>query len=67
MLELDLRQYLLHEYPQENARCEWKKFKNLKSFQRFGSRKKVFPRKKYQSLIFGYKIRLISLIHNTLP
>ena len=30
------------------------------------TRKKVFPRKKYQSIIFGYKIRLISLIHNTL-
>ena len=30
------------------------------------SRKKVFPRKKYQSLIIGYKIRLISLIHNIL-
>ena len=26
----------------------------------------LFSRKKYQSLIFGYKIRLISLIHNTL-
>lgn len=31
MLELDLHQYLLHEYPQENARCEWKEFKNLKN------------------------------------
>ena len=30
------------------------------------SRKKVFPRKKYQSLIFRCKIRLISLIHNAL-
>ena len=30
------------------------------------SRKKVFLEKKYQSLIFGYKIRVISLIHNTL-
>jgi|GEM_PF-4484142 len=27
---------------------------------------KSFFSKKYQSLIFGYKIRLISLIHNTL-
>lgn len=31
MLELKLQQYLLHEYPQENARCEWKEFKNLKN------------------------------------
>lgn len=31
MLELELQQYLLHEYPQENARCEWKEFKNLKN------------------------------------
>ena len=31
MLELDLQQYLLREYPQENARCEWKEFKNLKN------------------------------------
>lgn len=23
MTELELQQYLLHEYPQENARCEW--------------------------------------------
>ena len=31
MLELDLQQYLLREYPQENARCEWKEYKNLKN------------------------------------
>lgn len=31
MLEQELQQYLLHEYPQENARCEWKEFKNLKN------------------------------------
>lgn len=31
MLELELQQYLSHEYPQENARCEWKEFKNLKN------------------------------------
>ena len=31
MLEHNLQQYLLHEYPQENARCEWKEFKNLKN------------------------------------
>lgn len=31
MTELELQQYLLHEYPQENSRCEWKKFKNLKN------------------------------------
>ena len=31
MLELELQQYLLREYPQENARCEWKEFKNLKN------------------------------------
>ena len=31
MLELELQQYLLHEYPQENARCEWKEYKNLKN------------------------------------
>lgn len=29
MRELELQQYLLREYPQENARCEWKDFKNL--------------------------------------
>ena len=27
----ELQQYLLREYPQENARCEWKEFKNLKN------------------------------------
>lgn len=31
ILEHDLQQYLLREYPQENARCEWKEFKNLKN------------------------------------
>ena len=31
MTELELQQYLLHEYPQENARCEWKEFENLKN------------------------------------
>ena len=31
MLEFELQQYLLHEYPQENACCEWKEFKNLKN------------------------------------
>lgn len=31
MLEQELQQYLRHEYPQENARCEWKAFKNLKN------------------------------------
>lgn len=31
MTELELQQYLPGEYPQENARCEWKEFKNLKN------------------------------------
>ena len=31
MTELELQQYLLREYPQENAWCEWKEFKNLKN------------------------------------
>ena len=31
MTELELHQYLLREYPQENTRCEWKEFKNLKN------------------------------------
>ena len=31
MLELELQQYLQREYPQENAHCEWKEFKNLKN------------------------------------
>ena len=31
MRELELQQYLLRKYPQENARCEWKEFKNLKN------------------------------------
>ena len=32
MLELELQQYLPREYPQENARCDRKEFKNLKNF-----------------------------------
>ena len=31
MLEFEQQQYLLREYPQENARCEWKEYKNLKN------------------------------------
>ncbi len=31
MKELELQQHLLREFPQENARCEWKEFKNLKN------------------------------------
>ena len=31
MTELELQQYLLREYPQENVRCEWKEIKNLKN------------------------------------
>ena len=31
MTEQEFQQYLLREYPQENARCEWKEFKNLKN------------------------------------
>lgn len=31
MTQLDLQQYLLRKYPQENAYCEWKEFKNLKN------------------------------------
>ena len=31
MIEYELQQYLLREYPQENARCEWKEYKNLKN------------------------------------
>ena len=31
MTQLELQQYLLREFPQENARCEWKEFNNLKN------------------------------------
>ena len=31
MLELALYHYLFPDYSQENARCEWKDFKNLKN------------------------------------
>lgn len=34
--------------------------------QQIYARINLFSRKKYQSLIFGYKIRLISLIHSAL-
>lgn len=27
MLDLELQQYFRREYPQENARCEWKELK----------------------------------------
>lgn len=31
MQESELQQYLLRNYSQENAHCEWKEFKNLKN------------------------------------
>ena len=31
MASQELQQYLLREFPQENARCEWKEMKNLKN------------------------------------
>ncbi len=31
MTEFELQQYLLREYSQENARCEWMEFRNLKN------------------------------------
>lgn len=31
MTQQELQQYLLLTYPQENAKCEWKEFKNLKN------------------------------------
>lgn len=31
MTSKELQQYLLREFPQENARCEWKEMKNLKN------------------------------------
>ena len=31
MIQSDLQRHLQHEYPQENAHCEWKEFKNLKN------------------------------------
>ncbi len=31
MTEYELQQYLLHTYPQENERCDWKEMKNLKN------------------------------------
>lgn len=51
MTELELQQYLLREYPQENARCEWKEFKNLKnSF--YGDK---ITKNLKKSLEYGYK------------
>lgn len=31
LLEFELKDYLKHEFPCENARCEWKEFKSLKN------------------------------------
>ena len=31
MTQLELQQYLLRQYPQEDTHCEWKEFKNLKN------------------------------------
>lgn len=39
MLELELQQYLLREYPQENASCEWKELKKRKARLKYNKRK----------------------------
>lgn len=53
MQERKLQQYLLREYPQENARCEWKEFKNLKnSFCGDDLQKKGFSASKDYYLAF---------------
>lgn len=39
MLELELQQYLLRKYPQENARCEWKELKKRKASLKYNKRK----------------------------
>ena len=31
MLELKLKRYLIRKYPQKNAHCEWKEYKNPKN------------------------------------
>ena len=31
MLEKELHQYIIEQYPKENEQCEWKEFKNLKN------------------------------------
>ena len=49
MTEPELQQYLLREYPQENARCEWKEFKNLKNSFRGNEKDDVI------SLRVGYR------------
>lgn len=43
MTGLELQQYLLREYPQENASCEWKEFKNLKNSFCGDKKDDVFP------------------------
>ena len=43
MLEHELQQYLFREYPQENARCEWKEFKNLKNSFCGDEKEMLFP------------------------
>lgn len=39
MLELELQQYLLRKYPQENASCEWKELKKRKARLKYNKRK----------------------------
>lgn len=53
MQEHKLQQYLLREYPQENARCEWKECKNPKnSFCGHDLQKKEFSASKDYYLAF---------------
>lgn len=52
---LELKQYMLHEYPQENVRCDRKEFKNMNNIIRmlidvFKTRKDRQPLK-FNSLV----------------
>ena len=52
MTELELQQYLLHEYQQEDARCEWNVFDkpNADEFIRILRRENVSEAKEFKNL-----------------
>ena len=65
MTEFELQQYLLREYPQENARCEWKEFKNLKNSFCGDERKDVISYVSAIANMEGWKNRSMLLHHLT--
>ena len=63
MTSQELQQYLLREFPQENARCEWKEMKNLKNLFAGDEKNDVISYVAAIANMEGGHLVILSLIH----